>query len=377
LENLNFLIHMGALLFILAMTGLIGAPLLGLWIAGKPTADFLVFPPMTTYVDMEKAPFSWIAFFIIASLVLTVMLPFIFRVVKSQGKAAALPSGVKFPWWGWLGLMIMTSGWVIAWSRISWLSSVQIFTYTPLWIGYILLVNAITFQRTGTSLVTHRPRFLAALFLFSAIFWWYFEYLNLLVENWFYVGVGDKNPVRFFWYATLPFSTVLPAVISTSYLVESFPRLTVGLDNFFKIQVSKPKILIWTSMILGAAAMMLVSIFPDYLFPLLWVAPTAILASIMALMGNTGLFNPLASGNWVRFYSLALAALVCGFFWEMWNYHSFAKWEYSIPLVHQYLIFEMPILGYAGYLPFGIQCGLAAMLLKHWSKCPGKALAGK
>ena len=47
---------------------------------------------------------------------------------------------------------------------------------------------------------------------------------------------------------------------------------------------------------------------------------------------------------------------MCGWFWELWNYRSLAKWEYSVPFVHRFQIFEMPVLGYAGYLPFGLEC---------------------
>ena len=54
----------------------------------------------------------------------------------------------------------------------------------------------------------------------------------------------------------------------------------------------------------------------------------------------------------------ALAALVCGFFWEMWNYFSLARWTYSVPLVQRFQLFEMPLLGYAGYLPFGLVCAI-------------------
>jgi hypothetical protein len=60
----------------------------------------------------------------------------------------------------------------------------------------------------------------------------------------------------------------------------------------------------------------------------------------------------------------AMAALICGGFWEMWNFFSLAKWKYSIPFVHRYLIFEMPLLGYAGYLPFGLQCAVVGSLLE-------------
>ena len=53
----------------------------------------------------------------------------------------------------------------------------------------------------------------------------------------------------------------------------------------------------------------------------------------------------------------AMAALVCGFFWGMWNYYSYAKWVYAIPHVQRFRVFEMPVLGYVGYLPFGSNVG--------------------
>jgi hypothetical protein len=48
----------------------------------------------------------------------------------------------------------------------------------------------------------------------------------------------------------------------------------------------------------------------------------------------------------------------------MWNYFSLAKWEYSVPLVHRFLIFEMPVLGYGGYLPFGLECFVISAMLE-------------
>ena len=46
----------------------------------------------------------------------------------------------------------------------------------------------------------------------------------------------------------------------------------------------------------------------------------------------------------------------------MWNIHSLAKWIYEVPLVGRFKIFEMPVLGYAGYLPFGLECYVIAKL---------------
>ena len=57
------------------------------------------------------------------------------------------------------------------------------------------------------------------------------------------------------------------------------------------------------------------------------------------------------------------AGLICGFFWELWNSQSLAHWVYTVPFVHDFKMFEMPILGYAGYLPFGLECVVVASLL--------------
>jgi hypothetical protein len=65
---------------------------------------------------------------------------------------------------------------------------------------------------------------------------------------------------------------------------------------------------------------------------------------------------------------LAISALLCGFFWEMWNYRSLAKWIYAVPYVNRFHLFEMPILGYAGYLPFGMECAVVADAIANMRK---------
>ena len=52
----------------------------------------------------------------------------------------------------------------------------------------------------------------------------------------------------------------------------------------------------------------------------------------------------------------ALAGLVCGFFWELWNVFSLAHWQYRVPKLQGWQLFAMPLPGYAGYLPFGMAC---------------------
>lgn len=63
----------------------------------------------------------------------------------------------------------------------------------------------------------------------------------------------------------------------------------------------------------------------------------------------------LTKGDWRAVGIYAIAALLCGLFWEMWNVHSLAKWTYAIPYLGGLYVFEMPLAGYAGYLFFGIE----------------------
>jgi hypothetical protein len=112
----------------------------------------------------------------------------------------------------------------------------------------------------------------------------------------------------------------------------------------------------WVIFLLSSAGLTGIGIWPSYLFPLVWVAPLLLITSLQAVAGEETIFSSMARGGWKSLWLPALAALVCGFFWEMWNYKSLSHWEYAVPFVHGFQVFEMPLLGYAGYLPFGLEC---------------------
>jgi hypothetical protein len=48
----------------------------------------------------------------------------------------------------------------------------------------------------------------------------------------------------------------------------------------------------------------------------------------------------------------------------MWNYYSYPKWTYSVPFVSFWPIFEMPLLGYGGYIGFSFELYALYHLLK-------------
>jgi hypothetical protein len=119
----------------------------------------------------------------------------------------------------------------------------------------------------------------------------------------------------------------------------------------------------------GAAALAAIGHAPEALFAMLWLAPPLMLFGLARLVVGESLLDSLAAGDWRPLLQPALAALACGFFWELWNWGSLAKWHYSIPYVQVLHVFEMPLLGYAGYLPFGVACALTVDLLSRALGC--------
>ncbi len=355
------------LLLILIAVLLLATPLIGVIIEGDPISSFLKFPPKTKYVSHEE--FSLLFFLLISGIIIAILAPFILRIIKSQKLYKSREIHIKkFPAWGWGGIVLLVIAWILAWSRFEWFEEFQIYTFTPLWLAYVTIINGFTYMRVGKSLISHSPKYLILLFLFSAIFWWYYEYLNQFVNNWYYTEPNYLNDLEYFLQATLPFSSVLPAVISTWLFLKTFPRLSAGLEDFIKTGITQKKSFWWMILLVNVMILGLVYIWSQYLFLFIWVAPLLIIASVISIAGGKTIFNNIEKGNWKDIFLLATAALICGFFWEMWNYYSYAKWEYSIPFVHRYLIFEMPLIGYLGYLPFGIQCGLVGLIINKLTK---------
>lgn len=341
---------------------LVAFPLAGVVLDGQQLSRYLEFPPVTRYV--EHAGFSWPVFGVVAGIIVAVVLTFDVRVFRQRQKEKALRgSARRFPWWGWLGVLTGSVAWVLAWSRFSWFAPLQRFTFSPLWFSYIVVVNALTWRRTGHCMLKDRPRFFLLLFPVSAAFWWAFEYLNRFVQNWYYVGAAGLTAWQYFLFATLPFSTVLPAVLGTFELLRSVPRAGAGLESFLPVSIGKPRTAAVAVLAASCLGMAGIGVWPDILFPLLWVSPLFVLTALQVLRGRTTVFSRITRGDWRYVYLAAMAALICGGFWEMWNACSFAQWRYAIPYVGRFRIFEMPVLGYAGYLPFGLECAVVGDLL--------------
>jgi hypothetical protein len=104
-------------------------------------------------------------------------------------------------------------------------------------------------------------------------------------------------------------------------------------------------------------------VWPTYFYPFVWVSGVFMLDPLCVLLGRRSFLFDLQHGDWRPWVSLWIGCLVCGFFWELWNFWSYPKWIYHVPGVGFAKVFEMPVLGYLGYLPFAMELWLLANLM--------------
>ncbi len=249
----------------------------------------------------------------------------------------------------WAGLLLLAVCWPLNWllpgDRTAYL-------FFPLWLGYVLAVDALVFLRTGTSLWTRSRKDFALLFVASAPVWWLFEVINWRTGNWEYLGTSAFTPLEYYALCTLCFSTVMPAVFETAELVRTF-RWVAALPAGARVP-DTPR----TGRrlgFMGAGMLALTLLWPAFFYPFVWISLALMFESVNRRLGRRHALEWLKRGDWRPVLALSLGALICGFFWEMWNYWSWPKWVYHTPGAQFCHVFEMPLLGYGGYVPFALE----------------------
>jgi hypothetical protein len=197
------------------------------------------------------------------------------------------------------------------------------------------------------------------LFLVSAPAWWIFELLNVRTQNWTYLGAEIFTPLEYAFWTTLSFTTVIPAVFGSAEFFASFDFVR-HLKRGLVVGTDKQTTLFF--FFLGWIMLALILIWPRIFFGFIWLSLYFILEPTNVWLGNRSLAQWTQQGDWRPVISLWLGVLLTAFFWEMWNYYSYPKWIYHVPLGDWLHVFEMPLLGYGGYLPFALEL----YALYHW-----------
>ena len=254
---------------------------------------------------------------------------------------------------GILGLLFIIYAEVIMLLKIQPLST---WYFYPIWFGYILFVDSLVYEIKKKSIIINEPIKAIKMLFISIFVWWFFEFCNLFTRNWYYKNIQEPIWLIF----SIAFSTVILAVFETSYLLKSlkiFERIKLP----FEIKITKN--LIFIIVIFGLLLMLGVIVSPYYFFGGIWFFPFLILDPINYIKKRPSILKNLEKGKFNEILYIMIATLICGFFWEFWNFWAYPKWFYNIPLLHNlgfltpittFKIFEMYLPGYLGYMPFGL-----------------------
>lgn len=255
----------------------------------------------------------------------------------------------RFPIHGMLGAALVVVGEALIVVRLRPASD---FYFPFVWLGYTLLLDGAVYRQTGHSLFSSARRYWLLLFPISSAFWWLFELFNGAVHSWYYVGGDAYTGAGYVLFASIDFATVLAAVWTSAHFVSCLVPDRRGEQG---PEGPVPAWLLGASAVAGMACIVLPVAAPRYFFGGLWLCLFLLLDPINCALGRPSMLRSIWHRRWRLPLSFALGALMCGFFWEGWNYWSMPKWLYNIPYVGFWHIFEMPLLGWAGYLPFGLE----------------------
>ena len=222
--------------------------------------------------------------------------------------------------------------------------------YCFAWWSYILTIDAIIYRLKGNSLIVNRTKEFFLMIPWSVFIWLIFEAANLTLENWYYINLPNSIVERWLGYA-IAYGTVLPGIFETTEFLET-------LAVFKKIRIKR--IILSEKghhvfILLGVLCLVFSVSIPKFFFPLIWVGFIFLLEPFNYRYGGRSLLKDLEDGNPRKIYLLLIAGLICGLFWEFWNFWSDSKWIYTVPFFEKMKGFEMPVLGFLGFPPFAIQ----------------------
>jgi hypothetical protein len=117
------------------------------------------------------------------------------------------------------------------------------------------------------------------------------------------------------------------------------------------------------SIVAGAlTAIVPLAIVNVWLVPLVWTSWVLLLEPLNYRAGRPSWLGDLARGDASTLLALLGSGLACGLLWEFWNYWAITRWTYTVPYPPDVKLFEMPVLGYLGFLPFALEC----YAIYHW-----------
>ncbi len=229
------------------------------------------------------------------------------------------------------------------------------------WVGYLLVFDGLLTwmarrrgERTISSIRARPNRFIVA-WLTSIPVWCFFDWVNFYyMDAWRYHGLPENWVDRYIGYF-IAFAAISPGMFLAAQL---YQHLGMKKWNTTGVRIT-PAIQVGV-FIFGVAFVAYPFVVRDPIANLtLWVSLIFLLDPINDWLGGPSIIGDWRAGRWGRTLALMAGGATCGFCWEFWNYWAISKWTYHLPFtgaLEHYRYFEMPWIGFQGFLPFAIEC---------------------
>jgi len=367
------------LLLVVIFIMVLALPMIGSYLKlGHMPDGYGLFPAQKVDSDPGFNLYVFIAFCVVEAIVYAFLVfPKLFGFKKPDVVNEEPKRITRYPPWFVPALIVMLVSWGVMWGRIKVIYPLEHYTFVPLWWGAILVLDGIVYKRNnGVSLLSSKPNTMKLMAVTSAFSWFVFEFLNFFVlENWYYPNNEILTNFGNISWQLVSYTTVLPAIFEWYLLLKTIKFFKGRYTNGPKIKFSATWQYIF--LFLGLSLMLLMGYFPYPLFWVLWICLLPGFVPAMAMAGIWTPFTPVSTkGDWSFVALIGIATLCNGFFWEFWNFGSNwfylneptnpNYWKYSVPYVDVIHIFsQMPILGYCGYILFGIVCWILWLVVAN------------
>jgi len=270
----------------------------------------------------------------------------------------------KFHRYGFAGLALIIAGGIgliLEWGFF------ETFMTPVCWTGLILFLDSVNYSLSGNSLMMTRRREFLWMLPWSIALWYFFEFYNLFIRNWYYIGLPENLVIRYFGYFW-SFATIWPGVYEIYELLKNL-NIPAGI----KVKPFQATRRLRVISVLFGLCCMLLPFFVSpraatYMAAPVWIGMVFFLDPLNYYWKSHSFWKDWSTGDLSTLIRLFLTGILAGGLWEFWNYWATAKWIYEVPLWGDVKIFEMPVLGYLGFPPFAVEVFVMWEVIKHLLK---------
>lgn len=232
------------------------------------------------------------------------------------------------------------------------------------WPAYLLLCDGLLTHIArcrgdpAISSVRSRPNRVVLAGLTSVLIWCFFDWVNFaFLQAWRYQGLPPHAWQRYPGYV-LAFAAISPGMFLAAQFYQH-----LGLARLRTTGLPMPPLLQALVFLLGLGMFLYPFYVRDPIGCLtLWLSLLFLLDPLNHGLGAPSILGDWQAGRFGRTLALLAGGATSGLLWEFWNYWAIAKWTYHLPFVgslEKYRYFEMPWVGFLGFLPFAIECWVA------------------